>query len=70
MKVKEKYLTVQDLNFLADRVEKIIKLCHEKNKQEIEEVKETISSMYDFDVDVDEDHCYVFLVFNQCYDYE
>lgn len=68
MKVKENYLTVQDLNFLVDRVEKIIKLCHEKNKEEIEEVKETIISMYDFitDVDVDEEHCYVFLVFNQC----
>ncbi len=70
MKVKEKYLTIQDLNFLADRVEKIIKLCREKNFKEIEEYKETIMSMYDFDIDIDKDHCYVFLVYNQCYDYE
>jgi hypothetical protein len=72
MKIKERYLTIWDLDFLADRVEKIINLCREKNFEEIEEYKETILSMYDFitEVDVDEEHCYVFLVFNQCYDYE
>jgi hypothetical protein len=67
MKIKERYLTCWDLDFLASRVEKIIKACYDKNFEEIEEHKEVILSTYDFitDVDVDENYCYVFLVYNQ-----
>ncbi len=66
MKIEEKYLTLWDLDFLSNRIEKIINLCREKNFEEIEEEKEVIKSMYeDFDIDVDENYCYVFLVYNQ-----
>ncbi len=72
MKIKESYLTLYDLDFLSDRVEKIIKACRDRNFKEVEEYKETITSNYDFitEVDVDENYCYVFLVYNQCYGYE